>query len=142
MRTDYGCNGNGTANIFMLFSPFKGWRHVDVMDRRLAVDYAYILGAMSDRWFPDAAKIADGQDISARGNWLRFMRPFRPPRRAASSNVENGATPKRGGWLNLAETEFSVLALQRREGCISTQQDVDRIGRCLGSGPKTNTTQR
>ena len=61
-RTDYEYERNGTANIFMLFSPLEGWRHVEVTDRHAAVDYAHLLKDVSDRWFPNAAKIALVQD--------------------------------------------------------------------------------
>src|ERR1700692_1254815 len=36
-RTDYEYERNGTANIFMLFAPLEGWRHVEVTDRHTAV---------------------------------------------------------------------------------------------------------
>src|SRR6266699_3503407 len=34
---------NGTANLFMMFAPLEGWRHVKVTDRHTAVDYARVL---------------------------------------------------------------------------------------------------
>jgi hypothetical protein len=58
VRTDYEYERNGTANIFMLFAPLEGWRHVEVTDRHAAVDYAHLLRDVSDRWYPNAAKIA------------------------------------------------------------------------------------
>ena len=61
-RTDYEYERNGTANIFMLFAPLEGWRHVEVTDRHAAVDYAHLLRDVSDRWYPNAAKIALVQD--------------------------------------------------------------------------------
>jgi hypothetical protein len=61
-RTDYEYERNGTTNIFMLFAPLDGWRHVAVTDRHAAVDYAHLLKEVADRWFPDAAKIALVQD--------------------------------------------------------------------------------
>ena len=39
-RFDYEYERNGTANLFMMFAPLEGWRHVKVTDRRTAVDYA------------------------------------------------------------------------------------------------------
>jgi len=78
-RTDYEYERNGTANIFMLFAPLDGWRHVAVTDRHAAVDYAHLLKDVSDRtprrspWY---------RTISARTNPLRSMRLFRPPRPA------------------------------------------------------------
>jgi len=40
VRYDYEYERNGTANLFMLFAPLEGWRHVKVTDRRTAIDYA------------------------------------------------------------------------------------------------------
>src|SRR5205085_7518788 len=42
-RHDYEYERNGTANLFMLFAPLEGWRHVKVTDRRTAIDYAHVL---------------------------------------------------------------------------------------------------
>jgi hypothetical protein len=35
-RVDYEYERNGTANMFMLFAPLEGWRHVEVTERRLS----------------------------------------------------------------------------------------------------------
>ena len=37
-RQDYEYERNGTANLFMMFAPLEGWRHVEVTDRHTAVD--------------------------------------------------------------------------------------------------------
>jgi hypothetical protein len=37
-RCDYEYQRNGTANLFMMFAPLEGWRHVKVTDRHTAVD--------------------------------------------------------------------------------------------------------
>ena len=42
-RYDYEYERNGTANLFMMFAPLEGWRHVKVTDRHTAVDYAQVL---------------------------------------------------------------------------------------------------
>jgi hypothetical protein len=36
VRHDYEYERNGTANLFMLFAPLEGWRHVEVTDRHRA----------------------------------------------------------------------------------------------------------
>src|SRR5258707_7470398 len=36
-RFDYEYERNGTTNLFMLFAPLEGWRHVKVTDRHTAV---------------------------------------------------------------------------------------------------------
>ena len=61
-RVDYEYERNGTANLFMLFAPLEGWRHVKVTDRRTAVDYAQVLKDLSDIHFPGAERIVLVQD--------------------------------------------------------------------------------
>jgi hypothetical protein len=104
-RTDYEYERNGTANIFMLFAPLEGWRHVKVTDRHAAVDYARILKDLSDRWFPDAAKIAPVQDnlstqtrLTSRGLSTRGSSPSRGTvrvalHREARQLAEHGRNP-------------------------------------------------
>jgi hypothetical protein len=46
-RIDYEYERNGTANIFMLFAPLEGWRHVEVTDRHTR-GYAHLLKEVSD----------------------------------------------------------------------------------------------
>ena len=47
-RVDYEYERNGTANLFMLFAPLEGWRHVEVTDRHTAIDYTHVLIAMPE----------------------------------------------------------------------------------------------
>src|SRR5271154_1174220 len=53
-RYDYEYERNGTANLFMVFAPLEGFRHVEVTERHTAVDYAQILKDVSDVYFPTA----------------------------------------------------------------------------------------
>jgi hypothetical protein len=93
-RHDYEYERNGTANLFMMFAPLEGWRHVEVTDRHTAVDYAHILKDLSDTHFAKAKKIVLVQD-------RRLVERF-----------EWHYTPKHGSWLNMAESELSVLSGQ------------------------------
>jgi hypothetical protein len=61
-RHDYEYARNGVANLFMMFAPLEGWRHVKVTDRHAAIDYAHALKDLSDTHFPNAAKIVLVQD--------------------------------------------------------------------------------
>jgi hypothetical protein len=63
-RIDYEYERNGTANLFMLFAPLEGWRHVEVTDRHTAVDYAHVLKDLADRHFPHAKTIVLVQEPS------------------------------------------------------------------------------
>ena len=47
-RYDYEYERNGTANLFMMFAPLEGWRHVKVTNRHTAVDYAHALKDLAD----------------------------------------------------------------------------------------------
>jgi hypothetical protein len=122
-RTDYEYERNGTANIFMLFAPLDGWRHVAVTDRHAAVDYAHLLKDVSDRWFPDAAKIALVQDNLSTHKPASLYKAFPPAEaRRLVERFEWHYTPKHGSWLNMAETELSVLSSQCLDRRISTRQ--------------------
>lgn len=112
-RIDYEYERNGTANIFMLFAPLEGWRHVEVTDRHAAVDYAHLLRDVSDRWFPNAAKIALVQDNLSTHKPASLYEAFAPAEaRRLVERFEWHHTPKHGSWLNMAETELSVLSSQ------------------------------
>jgi hypothetical protein len=112
-RTDYEYERNGTANIFMLFAPLEGWRHVEVTDRHAATDYAHLLRDVSDRWFPDAVKIALVQDNLSTHKPASLYEAFPPAEaRRLVERFEWHYTPKHGSWLNMAETELSVMSSQ------------------------------
>src|SRR5476651_2918963 len=61
-RYDYEYQRNGTANLFMMFAPLEGWRHVKVTDRHTAVDYAHVLKELADVHFANAKTIVLVQD--------------------------------------------------------------------------------
>jgi hypothetical protein len=61
-RRDYEYERNGTANLFMLFVPLEGWRHIKVTDRHTAVDYAHVLKDVAEIHFSAAQTIVLVQD--------------------------------------------------------------------------------
>jgi DDE superfamily endonuclease len=112
-RYDYEYERNGTANLFMLFAPLEGWRHVEVTDRRTAVDFAHRLKDLSDTHFPNARKIKLVQDNLSTHKPASLYEAF--PAAEARRLVERfdwHYTPKHGSWLNMAESELSVLSSQ------------------------------
>ena len=56
-RCDYEYERNGVANLFMMFAPLEGWRHVKVKDRHTAVDYTHALKDPADAHFAAASVI-------------------------------------------------------------------------------------
>ena len=100
-RVDYEYERNGTANLFMLFAPLEGWRHVEVTDRHTAIDYAHVLKDLADRHFPHVKTIVLVQD-----------------------NLNIHSTPKHGSWLDLAESELGVLSTQCLDRRIPDKQTL------------------
>jgi DDE superfamily endonuclease len=112
-RHDYEYERNGTANLFMMFAPLEGWRQVKVTDRHAAVDYAQVLKELSDTHFPTATKIVLMQDNLNIHKPASLYEAF--PAAEARRLVERfdwHYTPKHGSWLNMAESELSVLSSQ------------------------------
>ena len=112
-RFDYEYQRNGTANLFMMFAPLEGWRHVKVTDRHAAVDFAQVLKELSDTHFPKARKIALVQDNLSTHKPASLYEAF--PAAEARRLVERFEwhyTPKHGSWLNMAESELGILSSQ------------------------------
>jgi hypothetical protein len=112
-RYDHEYERNGTANLFMLFAPLEGWRHVEVTDRHTALDYARLLKELSDEHFPNAVRIVLVQDNLNTHKPASVYEAF--PAVDARRLVERFKwhyTPKHGSWLDMAESELSVLSTQ------------------------------
>ena len=113
VRHDYEYQRNGTANLFMVFAPLEGWRHVKVTDRRTAIDYAYMLKEIADKHFPKAKKIVLVQDNLNTHKPASLYEAFPPEEaRRLVERFEWHYTPKHGSWLDMAESELGVLSKQ------------------------------
>ena len=124
-RYDYEYERNGTANLFMLFAPLEGWRHVEVTDRHTAVDFAHLLKDLSDKHFPHTRKIKLVQDNLNTHKPASLYEAF--PAAEARRLVERFEwhyTPKHGSWLNMAESELSVLSSQCLDRRIADKQTL------------------
>jgi hypothetical protein len=112
-RYDYEYRRNGTANLFMLFAPLEGWRHVEVTDRRTAADFARVLKELSDTHYPNAPKIVLVRDNLNTHKPGSLYETFPAPEaRRLVERFEWHYTPKHGSWLNMAESELSVVSSQ------------------------------
>ena len=124
-RHDYEYERNGTANLFMMFAPLEGWRHVKVTDRHTAVDYAQVLKELSDTHFPGAKKIVLVRDNLNTHKPASLYEAF--PAGEARRLVERFEwhyTPKHGSWLDMAESELSVLSSQCLDRRIPDKQKL------------------
>jgi hypothetical protein len=123
-RVDYEYRRNGTANVFMTVEPLAGWRHVEVTERRTAVDFAQQMRWLVDGAYPDAKVIRvvlDNLNTHTTAS-LYAAFPAAEARRLARK-LEFHHTPKHGSWLNVAESELAVLASQ----CLN--QRLGELGR-------------
>jgi DDE superfamily endonuclease len=110
---DYEYERNGTANLFMLCEPMTGWRHVEVTQQRTAIDYAHLLKALVDDFYPQALKITVVQDNLNTHSPASLYKAFAPAEaRRILEQLAFCYTPKHGSWLNMAEIELSVLSRQ------------------------------
>src|ERR1700752_2147970 len=124
-RHDYEYERNGVANPFMVFPPLEGWGLVKGTDRHTAIDYAHMLRDLSDVHFPAAAKIALVQDNLNTHKPASLYEAF--PAAEARRLVERFEwhyTPKHGSWLDMAESELSVLSGQCLDRRIADKQTL------------------
>jgi DDE superfamily endonuclease len=125
VRHDYEYDRNGTANLFMLFAPLEGGRHVAVTDRHAARDYAQVLRDLADTYFPTASKIVLVQDNLSTHKPASLYEAF--PAAEARRLVERFEwhyTPNHGSRLDMAEIELSVLSGQCLDRRIPDKQTL------------------
>ena len=125
-RVDYEYERNGTANLFMLFAPLEGWRHVKVTDRRTGLDYAQVLKDLSDIHFPDAKRIVLVQDnLNTHAKSSLYEAFLAAEARRLVERFEWHYTPKHGSWLDMAESELAILSSQCLDRRIPDKQTLE-----------------
>jgi hypothetical protein len=114
----------GTTNLFMVFEPLAGKRRVKVTDRRTACDFAEVIRETVER-YADAEKIVLVMDNLNTHKLASLYEAYDPHEaRRLIERLEIHHTPKHGSWLNMAETELSVLTKQCLNRRIPDQQKV------------------
>jgi hypothetical protein len=118
----------------------EGWREVKVTDQHTAVDYAHVLKELSDTHFPAAQKITLVQDNLNTHKPASLYEAFPAPEaRRLVERFEWHYTPKHGSWLNLAESELSVLSGQCLGERIAEKQTlVDEVAAWQASRNKAH----
>jgi hypothetical protein len=114
----------GTANVFMAVEPLAGKRTVQVTDRRTKIDWAQFIRYLLVTVYPEAAMVVlvmDNLNTHGIGSLYEAFDPATA--RALASCLEIHHTPKHGSWLNMAETELSILSRQ----CLDRRIDCKEI---------------
>jgi hypothetical protein len=103
----------GTANVFMAVEPLAGKRTVQVTDQRTRIDWAMFMRYLLLIVYPEAAVLVLVMDHLNTHSIASLYEAFDPATALAlAARLEIHYTPKHGSWLNMAETELSVLARQ------------------------------
>jgi len=103
----------GTANVFLAVEPLGGKRTVQVTDRRTRIDWANFIRILLLTVYPEAAVVVLVMDNLNTHGIASLYEAFAPATaRALAARLEIHHTPKHGSWLNMAETELSILARQ------------------------------
>ena len=112
-RYDYEYHREGSCNLFMCFEPLRGWRHVEVTDRRTTQDFAHAMKDLVDIHFPHAVVVSVVLDNLNTHTPAALYATF-PPVEACRilRKLDFHYTPKHGSWLNMAEIEFAVVSTQ------------------------------
>ncbi len=126
-RVDYEYRRRGTANLFLLFEPLAGWRHIEVTERRTSAEFAQQMRALGDVQYPEAERIAVVLDNLSTHSPAALYQAFPPAEaRRLLKRLEFHYTPKHGSWLNMAELEFSALNRQCLGRRIADQEALQR----------------
>ena len=126
-RIDYEYKRNGTRNLFMLCEPKGGWRHVEVTDRRTAVDFAAQMRWLVDEAYPEAKVVRlvlDNLNTHKMGSLYEAFEPVEA--RRIARRLEFHYTPKHGSWLNMAEIELSVFGKHCLRGRVTDEIQLRR----------------
>jgi hypothetical protein len=114
-RVDYEYERVGTANLFVMVERLAGYRHVEVTERRTAVDYVHQLQWLADVRYPHARKIRLVQDNLNTHHLANLYLVFPPDEaRRLAARFEIHHTPTHASWLNMAEIEIGIF----ERGCL------------------------
>ena len=116
---------NGVSNLFMIFEPLKGKRHVQVTDRRTKEDFAKCMKYIVDELYPEAIRITIVLDNLNTHSPASLYEGYEPEEaKRIADRLDMQYTPKHGSWLNMAEIEFSALSRQCLKRRIPDQETL------------------
>jgi DDE superfamily endonuclease len=122
---DYEYERKGTASIFMAFEPLGGKRFLSVHERHTHKEWASVVADIVEKHYATAEHITLVMDNLSTHNLASLYKAFPAPRaRAIASKITIVFTPKHGSWLDMAESELSVLT---RTGLAHRIADIETL---------------
>lgn len=123
-RIDYEYRRHGCANLFVHLDVHRGWRHVQVTERKTALDFARCMHDLALVHYRDATKVHVVLDNYAAHRPSALYEIYEASTaRQVLQRLEFHYVPKHASWLNMVEIEIGVLmgqCLDRRIGDWST----------------------
>ena len=113
IHEDYEYKREGVADMYMIVEALAGRREVHIEDNHSGLTYAKIVAYIVEEMYKDAIRITIVEDnLSA--HKLACLYELYEPHRARNiiRKLEIVRTPKHDSWLNIAESELSVLIRQ------------------------------
>jgi hypothetical protein len=131
----------GVANIFMFTEPLGSWRRVRVTEHRKMLDWAEQIRILLEEDYPDAEAVVlvmDNLNTHSIGSLYEAFEPAKA--RELARRLEIHYTPKHGSWLNIAESELSVLGRQ----CLDRRiESIERLAsECEAWNVERNNLQK
>ena len=124
-RYDYEYERNGTANLFMMVEPLRGWRQVNVTRQRTKVDFALQVRELVEVHYPEVEKITLVMDNLNTHRMSSLYEAFPPVEaRRLIDRLEVVYTPRHGSWLNMAEIEINVIEKQVLAGRVPDKKTL------------------
>lgn len=109
-RFDTEYERKGVCDLMMICEPKRGFRQVDITERRTKIEFAHCMKHIADL-YPDAAVIRVVLDNLNTHKVASLYEAFPAEQaRELARRLEFHYTPKHGSWLNIAEIELSVLS--------------------------------
>ena len=126
-RYDHEYKRNGVVNLFMIFEPLAGKRHVQVTERRTKKDWAECVRGMVNEMYPKAERIVLVMDNLNTHTPASLYEAFPPDEaKRIADRLEIHYTPKHGSWLDMAEIELGHLGRQCLDRRIDNAEQLTR----------------
>jgi hypothetical protein len=124
---DYAYKREGVAQVYMLVEPLRGYRNVLVEDNHKSATYAHLLAHLVEELYATAQKITLIEDNLSAHPLAALYEEFPAPRaRNIIERLEIVRTPAHGAWLNIAESELSVLKRQGLQQRTPSKEELEK----------------
>ena len=125
-HVDFEYVRQGVGVVWRFVEALAGWRDVAVSATKAAVDWAHRVRALvDDPRYAEAERITLVCDDLNTHTLAALYQAFGPAEALRLANkLELVHTPKHGSWLNVAESERSVLTRQGLDRRLDTQAEV------------------